>query len=175
VIVFWGTWSLPARDAIEPLSMFAASLKEPGVPVIACAVRERTKDAAADFLKNFRPRHRTGEEKVDTSSLKVAGSADALARELAIARYPTFLAVDAEGKIVKRLEGLRSHQDNRRTACRRRAVRKPATARGSRVQGRLNSGIQFAPRRRFGNPVVSIGFARFSQNRALNARRFRVR
>jgi len=105
VLMFWGTWNLPARDAIEPLSKFAATLKEPGVPVIVCAVRERTKDAAAEFLKNFQPRNRTGDEKVDTSSLKVAGSADALARELAITRYPTFLAVDAEGRIVKRLEG----------------------------------------------------------------------
>lgn len=105
VIMFWGTWSLPARDAIEPLSKFAAALKEPGVPVIACAVRERTKDAAADFLKNFHPRHRTGDEKIDTSSLKIVGGADALARELAIARYPTFVAIDAEGKIVRKLEG----------------------------------------------------------------------
>lgn len=105
VIMFWGTWCLPARDAIEPLAKFAATLKEPGVPVIACAVRERTKDAAAEFLKNFQPRNRTGDDKVDTSPLKVAGSADALARELAITRYPTFLAIDAEGKIVKRLDG----------------------------------------------------------------------
>lgn len=105
VLMFWGTWNLPARDAIEPLSKFAATLKEPGVPVIACAVRERTKDAAAEFLKTFQPRNRTGDDKADTSSLKIAGSADAFARELAITRYPTFLAVDAEGKIIKRLEG----------------------------------------------------------------------
>lgn len=105
VLMFWGTWNLPARDAIEPLSKFAATLKEPGVPVIVCAVRERTRDAAAEFLKSFQPRNRTGEDKVDTSMLKVAGSADALARDLTITRYPTFLAVDAEGRIVKRLEG----------------------------------------------------------------------
>ncbi|MCC6230884.1 MAG: redoxin family protein [Phycisphaerales bacterium] len=105
VLMIWGTWNLPARDAIEPLSKFAASLKEPGVPVIACAVRERTKDAAAEFLKNFQPRNRTGDDKIDTSVFKVAGSADPLARELSITRYPTFLAIDAEGKIIKRLEG----------------------------------------------------------------------
>lgn len=121
VLMFWGTWNLPARDAIEPLSRFAAVLKEPGVPVIACAVRERSKDAAAEFLKNFQPRSRTGDDKVDTSSLKVAGSTDALARELAITRYPTFLAVDAEGKIIKRLEGF----DPTRTIDELRAVVAP--------------------------------------------------
>jgi len=105
VLMFWGTWNLPARDAIDPLAKFAATLKEPGVPVIACAVRERTKEAAAEFLKSFQPRNRTGGDKVDTSAIKIVGSADALARQLAIRRYPTFLAVDAEGRIVKRIEG----------------------------------------------------------------------
>jgi thiol-disulfide isomerase/thioredoxin len=105
VLVFWGTWSLPSRDALEPLCRFAASLREPGVPVIACAVRERSKDAAAEFLKGYQPRNRTGDDRLDTGVLKIAGSADALARDLTINRYPTMLAVDAQGRIVKRLEG----------------------------------------------------------------------
>lgn len=105
ILVFWGTWSLPSRDALEPLCRFAASLREHGVPVIACAVRERSQDAAAEFLKGYQPRNRTGDDRLDTGVLKIAGSADALARELTINRYPTMLAIDAQGRIVKRLEG----------------------------------------------------------------------
>ncbi|MBL8762245.1 MAG: redoxin family protein, partial [Phycisphaerae bacterium] len=105
VFVFWGSWSLPSRDALEPICKFAAALKEPGVPVIACAVRERTKDAGAEFIRNYQPRNRTGDDRLDTGVLRVAGSGDELAKALSITRYPTLLAIDAQGRIAKRIEG----------------------------------------------------------------------
>lgn len=105
VLFFWGSWSLPSRDAIEPLCALAAALKEPGIPVLACAVRERTADAAGEFMKNYQPRNRSGTDRLDTSVLRVAGNTDTFAHDLAIVRYPTLLAVDSEGRIVKRIEG----------------------------------------------------------------------
>lgn len=102
VLFFFGSWSLASRAAEPELFKACDEVKagEPpagagGVKVIAFAVRERTKEAATEFIA---PASR--------EATVVARGEDA-ARAFGVRVFPTFVFVDAQGRITARIEGYR--------------------------------------------------------------------
>ncbi len=98
VLFFFGSWSLASRAAAPVLSKAIEDVKSAtplaNVRVFAFAVRERSKDPAADFVGSSHP-------------AAVVTRGDEAATALGVRVYPTFLVVNADGKIQARLEGFR--------------------------------------------------------------------
>lgn len=99
VLFFYGSWSLASRAAVPELFKAREAAKAAGaadVKVFAFAVRDRSKEAAADFL---------GPASAHPATLIPRG--DDAARVLGVRVFPTFVLVNAEGRVRARVEGFR--------------------------------------------------------------------
>ena len=98
VLVFYGAWSLPARQSLSPIEAairpHAASIRAYGV-----SVRDKELTNAVNVARNA------------GFTAPVLGSGDGLARAAQIGVYPAVLLVDAEGRIAYRFEGVRTPDD----------------------------------------------------------------
>lgn len=85
VLYFWGTWSLPSRKADPQVQALHEAFKDRGVKVLGLSVREKTREAPAEFLRS------------QARTYLNLPEADAVARRYTVVRFPTFVLIDADG------------------------------------------------------------------------------
>ena len=97
VLYFWGTWSLPGRAGIEELQKIQDELGVDKVRTLAVAVRERSKDAPAEFMK------------AGSRTVTLLLDGDKTAAEYGVVVFPTFVVLNADGVKVGQIEGFRKN------------------------------------------------------------------
>lgn len=96
VLYFWGTWSLPSRAADPEVQALHEKYKDRGVKVLGMSVREKTREAPAEFLASLKRAYTN------------LPDADAVARRYAIIRYPTFVVIDGQWRRRATIEGFKA-------------------------------------------------------------------
>jgi peroxiredoxin len=91
VLDFFGPWSLLARDWHPRLDELAKRFADRGVRVLALSVRAKNNDDSVNMTKEF--------------SFTTMLNADKVARDYAIAVYPTTVVINRSGEIVRTIPG----------------------------------------------------------------------
>ncbi|MEW5975166.1 MAG: TlpA disulfide reductase family protein [Acidobacteriota bacterium] len=100
LIDFWATWCGPCREEIPDLNNLYSEYKSKGFEVIGISMDTEGTDVVKDFVREFR---------VDYS---IVMGDETVAQEFGgILGLPTKFIVDRNGKIVKRLIGLRPPEE----------------------------------------------------------------
>jgi len=97
VLYFWGTWSVPGRAGIDELQKVQEEHADAKVRILAVAVRERSKDAPAEF---FRSGSRT---------LTLLLDGEKTAADYGVSVYPTFVVLNSRGVKVGMIEGFKKN------------------------------------------------------------------
>jgi peroxiredoxin len=93
LLFFWGSWSLAGRSADPMVQAMHEKFSAHGLKVLALTVRERSKEAAPEFLSK------------GGSTYTLLPEADSVAKLYGIVTYPTFVVVDPQGNIDSKIEG----------------------------------------------------------------------